>query len=135
MMFRGSKKCVRTALACVLMMSVGVTQVAAAPAQVITPQELQAAVRHASQVREQQRAGIVAFLSTQQAERAMQMAKVDAGMVKNAVSELNQEELAQLSAKAAKAQADFAAGRLSDRDLLWVLVAIAALILVIVAVR
>ncbi len=65
----------------------------------------------------------------------MQMVKVDAGMVKNAVSELNQEELAQLSAKAAKAQADFAAGRLSDRDLLWVLVAIAALILVIVAVR
>ena len=135
MTFLAYKRCVRTALACVLMLSVSVTQVAAAPAQVITPQELQAAIRNASQTREQQRAGIVSFLSTPQAARAMQMAKVDSGMVKNAVSELNEEELAQLSAKAAKAQADFAAGRLSDRDLLWVLVAIAALILIIVAVR
>ena len=135
MTFPGTKGCVRTALACVLMMSIGVTQTLAAPAQAVTPQELQAAVRNASQVRDQQRATIVAFLSTPQAGRAMQLAKIDAGMVKNAVPELNQEELAQLSAKAAKAQADFAAGRLSDRDLLWVLVAIAGLILVILAVR
>jgi hypothetical protein len=55
--------------------------------------------------------------------------------VKNAVSRLNDEELAQLAARASKAQADFAAGRLSDRDLIIILLAVVALILIIVAVR
>lgn len=125
----------RTALSCLLVMSLGVTQLAAAPAQVVTPQELQAAISQASRGREQARANVMSFLSTPQAERAMRLAKVDGNLVKNAVSDLNEEELAQLSAKAVRAQADFAAGRLTERDLLWVLVGIAALILVIVAVR
>jgi hypothetical protein len=51
------------------------------------------------------------------------------------VSSLNDEELARLAARADKADTDFAAGRMSDRDLLWILVGIAALILIIVAVR
>jgi hypothetical protein len=55
--------------------------------------------------------------------------------VKDAVSQLSDSELSQLSARASKAQADFAAGTLSDRDLIIILVAIAALILIIVAVR
>ena len=55
--------------------------------------------------------------------------------VKAAVSTLDDAELAQLSSRVQKAQADFAAGSLSDRDLIIILVAIAALILIIVAVR
>jgi hypothetical protein len=55
--------------------------------------------------------------------------------VKHAVSTLSDAELAQLATRADKAQADFAAGTLSDRDLIIILVAIAALILIIVAVR
>jgi len=55
--------------------------------------------------------------------------------VKDAVSRLNDQELAQLAARTSKAQADFAAGNLSDRDLIIILVCIAALILIIVAVR
>jgi hypothetical protein len=43
--------------------------------------------------------------------------------------------VAQLAARAQKAQADFAAGSISDRDLIIILVCIAALILIIVAVR
>ena len=39
------------------------------------------------------------------------------------------------TARANKAQADFAAGNLSDRDLIIILIAVAALILIIVAVR
>jgi hypothetical protein len=58
-----------------------------------------------------------------------------AQQVKSAVSQLNDQELAQLASRASKAQADFAAGSLSDRDLIIILVCIAALILIIVAVR
>jgi hypothetical protein len=60
---------------------------------------------------------------------------VDGQQVKNAVSRLSDQELAQLAARASKAQADFAAGSLSDRDLIIILLAVVALILIIVAVR
>ena len=62
-------------------------------------------------------------------------AKLDPAQLKTAVSTLNDQELAQLAARSEKAQADFAAGRLSDRDLIIILIGIAALILIIVAVR
>jgi len=48
---------------------------------------------------------------------------------------LSNEELARLAYLADRAQANFAAGRLEDRDLLIIIVAIAALVLLIVAVR
>jgi hypothetical protein len=60
---------------------------------------------------------------------------MDPMQVKTAVSSLSDQELAQLASRSTKAQADFAAGRIDDRDLLIILVAIAALILIIVAVR
>ena len=62
-------------------------------------------------------------------------AGIDAQQVKTAVSSLNDQELARLAARAATAQADFAAGRMSDRDLLLILIGLAALILIIVAVH
>ena len=52
-----------------------------------------------------------------------------------AISTLSDEELARLASRADKLDQDFAAGRLSDRDLLIVIVGIAALVLIIVAVR
>jgi len=55
--------------------------------------------------------------------------------VRTAVSTLNDQELARLASRADKAQADFAGGRLEDRDLLIIVVAIAALVLIIVAVH
>ena len=65
----------------------------------------------------------------------MQSAHMDAPQVKNAVSSLGDAELARLASRAQNAQADFAAGRLGDRDLLIIILAIAALVLIIVAVR
>jgi hypothetical protein len=48
---------------------------------------------------------------------------------------LSDAELAQLASRADKAQADFVAGTLSDRDLLLIILGIAALVLIIIAVR
>jgi hypothetical protein len=69
------------------------------------------------------------------AAKAMESARVDAQQVQTAVSTLNDQELAQLAARADKAQADFAAGRISNRDLILIVLAIIVLILIIVAVR
>jgi hypothetical protein len=65
----------------------------------------------------------------------LKAAHTDPEQVKKAVASLSDAELAQLASRAKKVQADFAAGTLSDRDLIVILIAIAALILIIVAVR
>ena len=48
---------------------------------------------------------------------------------------MSDQELEQLASKADKVQADFAAGKLSDRDLLLIILGIAALALIVVAVQ
>jgi hypothetical protein len=55
--------------------------------------------------------------------------------VKTAVSNLSDEEVAQLASRADKAQTDFAAGHISDRDLIFIALAILLVILIIVAAR
>jgi hypothetical protein len=102
---------------------------------VVSLAELQAQLRTTSQTRQQNLVAVQQFLSSAAAQRALANAHIDDGKVRTAVSSLSDEELQQLASKANKAQADFAAGTLSDRDLLLILVAIAALILIIVAVR
>ncbi len=125
----------RNLTACTLIAAFGFQQNLQAQAQFVSPAELQAAVLAASQDQQKDRDTVTRFLSTPQAQKALGAAKLDAGHVRAAIASLNDEELARLAARADKAQADFAAGRLTDRDLLIVLVGLAALILIIVAVR
>lgn len=107
------------------------------PAQnhVVSPADLQKEIVTASQTRQQNIDTVRGFLSTPSAERAMKSAKIDPREVKTAVATLDDQELARIAARAHKAQSDFAAGTLGERDLLLIIVAIAALILIIVAVR
>jgi hypothetical protein len=65
----------------------------------------------------------------------MEAAQINPERVDVAVETLSDEELARLASRADKLDKDFAAGRLSDRDLLIVILGIAALVLIIVAVR
>jgi len=109
--------------------------VAEAASHVVTPSELQQAVLKASTARQQNRDEVQQFFSSDKAEKALQAAHINPEQVKNAVSTLDDAELAQLASRVQKTQTDFAAGTLSDRDLIIILVAIAALILIIVAVR
>jgi hypothetical protein len=109
--------------------------VAEAASHVVTPSELQQAVLKASTARQQNRNDVQQFFSSDKAQKALQAAHINPEQVKNAVSTLDDAELAQLASRVQKTQTDFAAGTLSDRDLIIILVAIAALILIIVAVR
>jgi len=106
-----------------------------AQSHVVSPADLQKQVVSASQTRENNLQTVQKFLSTPTAEKAMKGAKMDPQQVKTAVSTLSDRELAQLSAKADKAQSDFAAGNLNDRDLILIILGIAILVLIIVAVR
>jgi hypothetical protein len=109
--------------------------VAQVATHVVSSSELQQAAVKASAVRQQNMEQVQQFFSSEKAERAMRSAHMNPQQVKNAVATLDDAELAQLGSRVNKAQVDFAAGTLSDRDLIIILVAIAALILIIVAVR
>jgi broad specificity phosphatase PhoE len=102
---------------------------------VMSPTDLEKAAVDASQAREKNLETLNQFLSSDEAREALESAKIDPQQVKKAVAGLSDEEMAQLAARANKAQADIAAGNIDNRDLLIILVAIAVLILVIVAVR
>jgi len=128
------RKFVRAVTAFFLILMFSVSSIVA-QAHVVSPVELQKATVAATQARQRNIETIQQFLSSEASRKALNASHMDAEKVTQAVSQLNDQELAQLAARASKAQADFAAGTLSDRDLIIILVAIAALILIIVAVR
>ena len=101
----------------------------------VSPSDLQKATVDASQSRQQNIDTLNGFFSSGQAQKALQSAHMNPQEVKQAVAGLSDQDLAQLASRAQKAQNDFAAGTMSNYDLLIILVCIAALILIIVAVR
>jgi hypothetical protein len=109
--------------------------VAQAVDHLVSPSDLQRAAVGASQQRQQNLDTLRAFLSSDKATKAMKSAHMNPQQVTEAVGSLNDEELAQLATRANTAQNDFAAGNLDNRELLIILVAVAALILIIVAVH
>jgi len=131
------KQCVRALTACILVTLFAIPQnlFAQAAEHVVSSVELEKAAVDASRIRQQNLDALRDFFSSERAQRALKAAHTDPEQVKKAVASLSDAELAQLASRAQKAQADFAAGHLSDRDLIIILVVIAALILIIVAVR
>ncbi len=115
--------------------AVAAPQSMVAQSHVVSPGDMQNDVSNASAARGQNQKQVEKFLSSQEAQRAMKSVKIDPQQVTNAVSQLNDAELASLAARSAKAQKDFAAGNIDNHDLLLILVGLAALILIIVAVH
>ena len=108
---------------------------AQAAEHVVTPAEMHRVAVDTSQARQENLHTVKEFVSSEKARHALQSAGMRPEQVKDAVASLSDAELAQLAAKVHTTQADFAAGKMSDHDLILILVAIAALILIIVAVR
>ena len=129
------RQSLRVAVATLLVALFIVPTDALAQSHVVSPADLQREAIAASQVRQHNLDSVQRLLSTPAAEKALKSAKMDTQQVKTAVSTLNDQELAQLAARADKAQADFAAGNLSERDLILIILGIAVLVLIIVAVR
>jgi hypothetical protein len=108
---------------------------AQAAEHVVTPAEMHKVTVDASQARQENLNTVKEFVSSEKARQALRSSGMRPEQIKNAVASLSDAELAQLAAKVQTTQADFAAGKMSDHDLIIILIAIAALILIIVAVR
>jgi hypothetical protein len=125
----------RSLTSCILIPLLGLPSSLPAQTHVVNPAELQRELAAVASARRYNTEVLNEALSSPRTEKAFEYAGIDPVRVKTAVSSLNDQELARLAARSETAKKDFAAGRISDRDLLIILVGIAALILIIVAVR
>ena len=119
----------------VLVAVLACSPILSAQTHVVNPADLQKEALAATGSRQRNMETVNRFLSSSKVQEALGSAGVNLAQVKTAVSSLNDEELARLAARSDKAQADFAAGRISDRDLLLIVLGFVALILIIIAVR
>lgn len=88
-----------------------------------------------AQTRQANEEAVRTLLSSDQAQKALKSANLDYQKVDKAVSQMNDEDLARLAERSRQAQSDFAAGRISDRDLLWIIVIALAIIVLALALR
>ena len=134
-MFSRSWRPVRMLTAAALAFAVPQIVFAQTSQHVVSPLELQKAGQDATNARQQNIETLKSFMGSAEAQQALEKAHMNPTEVQKAIAGLSDQDLSQLATRANNAQNQFAAGSIDDRDLLIILVAIAALILIIVAVH
>jgi hypothetical protein len=102
---------------------------------VVSLSELSKDAARPAQTRQANEEAVRTLLSSDQGQKALKSAKLDYQKVDKAVGQLSDEDLAKLAERSRQAQADFAAGRISDRDLLWIILIALAIIVLALALR
>lgn len=106
---------------------------AAPDTHLVSPAQLQQQVQATSTDRQKNIETLTRFLSTPQAVQVMQSHNIDPLQVKHAIPTLSNAELTDLSARAARAQRDFAAGVLgTDTMLLIILILVVVIVIAVV---
>lgn len=132
--------CVKKACAPVLaaLMLLGVASLSASAQDkqhVVSLGDLNKDAAKPAQTRQANDEAIRSLLSSDAGQKALKSSGVDYQKVDKAVSQLSDEDAAKLAERSRKAQSDFAAGRISDRDLLWIILIIVAVLIIALAVR
>ncbi len=127
---------------CLWALTLGACSLLAAPAlraqdreHVVSMQDLQKDVQKAAQTRQGNEAAVRELFRSDAAQNALKSAHVDYQKVDKAVGQLSDEELAKLAERSRQIEKDFAAGTMSDRDLLIILLIGVLIVLLVVAVR
>lgn len=102
---------------------------------VVSLGELSKDAARPAQTRQANEEAVRTLLSSDQGQKALKSAKLDYLKVDKAVGQLSDEDLAKLAERSRQAQADFAAGRISDRDLLWIILIAIGIIVLALALR
>jgi len=101
----------------------------------VTADQLHKDVQKAADTRQENERAVREMFRSDQAKQALKSAGIDYRQVDQAVSQVNDEDLARLAERSQAVNKDFAAGRLDDRDLLIILLVAVAIVLIIVAVH
>ncbi len=129
------KVCVSVTALAVLFGLAGVPAGAQDKQHVVSLSELNKDAARPAQTRQTNEEAVRTLLSSDAAQKALKSSNLDYQQVDRAVGQLNDEDLARLAERSRRAQSDFAAGRISDRDLLWIIVIALAIIVLAVALR
>jgi type III secretory pathway component EscR len=122
----------KCAAALVLGCVMAAPQAVIAQDHVVSPGQIQNDVASSSAERQQNEQQLRSFLSRKEIQQAMKSEGVNPQQVTNAVSQLNDNDLASLAARSQKAQRDFAAGRLGLGIFTLIGIVVVAVILIAV---
>ncbi len=102
---------------------------------VVSSGEIRGAIADAAQARHEDLNKIERFFSADTSLRALKGAGMSYEKIKTAISLLDDQELAQLAARAQKAQEDFAAGALTREQLTYVVIALATAVVILIIIE
>jgi len=126
---------------CSILLAVSLLCVGSLPARAqdkehaVTSSQLRNDLQKATGNRQANEAAVREMFASDAGKKALKSAGIEYQKVDQAISQVDDEELARLADRSRDVQKDFAAGRMSDRDLLIIIVIAVILIVVIVAVR
>lgn len=127
---------------CVSMLAIAVVfSLATVPARaqdkqhVVSLSDLDKDAAQQAQTRQSNEEAVRSLLSSDQGQKALKSAHLDYQKIDKAVGQLSDEDLAKLAERSRQAQSDFAAGRISDRDLLWIILIALAIVVLALALR
>src|SRR5207249_8997267 len=118
-----------------LFVSAGIPARAQDRQHVVSLSDLNKDAARPAQTRQANEEAVRTLLSSDQAQKALKSAKLDYQKVDKAVGQLSDEDLAKLAERSRQAQNDFAAGRISDRDMLWIILIAVGIIVLAIALR
>lgn len=101
----------------------------------VSANQLRKDVQKAAETRQTNEAAVREMFASDAAREKLKSAGIDYKQVDQAISQVDDKELATMAERAQDVNKNFAAGNLGDRDLLIILLVAVVLILVIVAVR
>lgn len=111
------------------------SSLAASQNHIVSPVQLQQATLSVARTRQQNISRVEKFFSSRQAEKALKSAHLDPIQINKAVPTLSDQELARLTSRADKAQKNFAAGALTNQQITYILIALGAAVIVLIAVH
>lgn len=129
------KRCLSLLGMAVLFVAAGIPARAQEKQHVVSPGELSKDAARPAQTRQANEEAVRTLLSSDQGQKAIKSTGLDYQRVDKAVSQLSDEDLTKLAERSRQAQSDFAAGRISDRDMLWIILIAVAIVVLAVALR
>src|ERR1041385_417897 len=125
---------VRVFLVCCLVVSLLTPQLLYSQSTIVQPSELRDAIQKAAATREANLDQVRSFFSSKPVRDALSTTAINPDWLAKDAASLSPAELAKLAERTQKIQSDFAAGSMSNQDLTYVVIALAAAVLVLIVV-
>jgi hypothetical protein len=120
-------------LLALLLATLAISPPLAAEEHVVSRDELRQQILSARQTREDQLRSVRKFFSSDAVREGLRSAGLDAKQVRNAVSLLDDGELARLADRTRRIESDLSAGALTNEQLTYIVIALATAVVVILA--